>query len=151
MVLVTWDDATAYAKWAVKRLPTETEWEYAARGGLAGKRYPWGDEITHDDANYSGAGGRDKWDKSTAPVGSFDANSYGLYDMAGNLWEWCADWYGENCYTDSPLKNPAGQDTGTYRVVRGGLGTPIRAVCVLLTATTMFHLLGTAATDFAVC
>ena len=120
MVLVTWDDATAYAKRAVKRLPTETEWEYAARGGLAGKRYPWGDEITHDDANYSGAGGRDKWDKSTAPVGSFDANSYGLYDMAGNVWEWCADWYGSDYYSKSPSRNPQGPSSGSTRVLRGG-------------------------------
>jgi formylglycine-generating enzyme required for sulfatase activity len=83
VVGVDWHDAVAYANWARKRLPTEAEWEYAARGGLQGKRYPWGDEISHDDANYNGAGGKDKW-RYCSPVGSFEANGYGLYDMAGN-------------------------------------------------------------------
>ena len=97
MVFVSWYDATAYSKWVGKRLPTEAEWEFAARGGLVGKGFPWSDSVdesvARDYANYSGIGGKDKWDLQTAPEASFKPNGYGLYDMAGNVLEWCQDWY----------------------------------------------------------
>ena len=95
MINVDWHDATAYAKWAGKRLPTQKEWEFAAGGGLIDKEYSWGNDVSlaRDYANYRGVGGRDKWDGMTAPVGSLQPNGYGLYDMAGNVWEWCQDSY----------------------------------------------------------
>jgi formylglycine-generating enzyme required for sulfatase activity len=84
-----------------------------------GAKYPWGDVLTHDNANYRGIGGRDKWEY-TSPVGSFDHNGYGLYDMAGNVWKWCQDWYSSDYYKNSPRENPQGPSSGRFRVLRGG-------------------------------
>ena len=120
MIWVTWDDAIAYANWVGKRLPTEAEWEYAARGRLVGKRYVSGNKITHDDANWGNTvSGNDKW-SGCSPVASFKFNGYGLYDMAGNVWEWCNDWYDGNYYSISPVDNPLGPDNGSWRVLRSG-------------------------------
>ena len=124
VVNVYWDDAVAYANWANKRLPTEAEWEYAARGNLVGKQYPSGDTITHDDANFGGIGGNDIW-KSTSPVGSFSPNGFGLYDMAGNVWEWCFDAYNGEFYRMSPVNNPRFGNVSApkhenFRILRGG-------------------------------
>ena len=94
MIYVTWHDTTAYAKWVGQRLLTEKEWEFATRGGLKNKEYPWGNDesLARDYANCDGIGGKDKW-KYCAPVCSFKPNRYGLFDVAGNVWEWCQDWY----------------------------------------------------------
>ena len=120
ITFVSWEDAVAYAAWAGKSLPTEAQWEKAARGGLEGKLYPWGDVLSHEQANYLGAGGRDLWDLTTSPVGSFPPNGYGIYDMAGNVIEWCLDWYEPTYYQYCPQENPVNLTQTRYRTLRGG-------------------------------
>jgi sulfatase modifying factor 1 len=136
VVHVAWEDAMAYARWAGKRLPTEAEWERAARGGLEGKRYYWGDELRPDgkwmaniwQGTFPVENSADDGFIGTAPVKSFPPNAFGLYDMAGNVWEWCADWYRPNYYASSPKINPQGPESSIdpdgrdepKRVQRGG-------------------------------
>ncbi len=118
VVHISWVDAEAYAKWAGKRLPTEAEWEFAARGGLDGKRYFWGDELKPGGkcmANYWQGKFPDEntledGHRGAAPVGSYPPNGYGLYDMSGNAWEWCSDWYDATYFQKSPRDNPKGPD-----------------------------------------
>ncbi|MFI9560407.1 formylglycine-generating enzyme family protein [Nonomuraea endophytica] len=128
VVHVSWNDAIAYCAWAGRRLPTEAQWEYAARGGLAQRRFAWGQDLTpggrwmcniwqgsfpHDNT------GEDGW-LATAPVRSYPANGYGLYEMSGNVWEWCADWFSAASYADSAPADPEGPPAGERKVIRGG-------------------------------
>jgi len=118
VINVSWEDAAAYCGWAGLRLPTEAEWEKAARGGTV-TTYWWGDVPSRNKANYTGKSGKDVWD-DVSPVGSFPPNPYGLYDTAGNVWEWVSDRYGAEYYGQGPHRNPQGPKTGESRVMRGG-------------------------------
>ncbi len=136
VVHIAWEDAEAFATWAGMRLPSEAEWEYAARGGLRGARFSWGDE-----APDSGPARANTWQGTfpvvntgddgfmlTAPVGQYEPNGFGLYDMAGNVWEWVNDWYRPDYYRMSPRANPEGPEASydpeepgmPKRVIRGG-------------------------------
>jgi sulfatase modifying factor 1 len=125
VTLVGFTDAVAYCKWIstkigrAVRLPTEAEWERAARGGLEARRYPWGDDIDPSRANFLPDPTLKKL-RGTTPVGSYPANAIGLHDMTGNVWEWVADWYAPDTYRDTELRNPRGPSAGALRLVRGG-------------------------------
>jgi sulfatase modifying factor 1 len=136
VVQVSYEDAAAYAKWAGKRLPTEAEFEYAARGGLDQKEFAWGDQMKLGgkhlantwQGRFPSENTKDDGFAGLAPVASFPPNNFGLYDMSGNVWEWCADWYRPDYYAHSPASNPKGPDASfdpdepnaPKRVQRGG-------------------------------
>lgn len=137
VVHVSWFDAQAFCAWSRARLPTEAEWEFAARGGHARRRFPWGDELeprgelrcnvwhgTFPTHNTMVDGFL-----TTAPVSSFAPNDYGLYQTSGNVWEWCADWFSEAYYRISPERDPQGPGVGSRRVLRGGSHLCHRSYC----------------------
>jgi formylglycine-generating enzyme required for sulfatase activity len=124
---VSWDDCQGFCKKAGLRLPTEAEWEYACKAGTNTKFY-WGDKEDGDYMWYNDNSGN-----TTHPVGGKKPNGFGLYDMSGNVWEWCQDWYGENYYKDSPKNNPSGPANGMC--CAAALGSAIRATAVLRTAS----------------
>ncbi|MHC3467405.1 formylglycine-generating enzyme family protein [Streptomyces sp. 7R007] len=126
-VHVSWNDALAFCRWAGARLPTEAEWEYAARGGLEQARYPWGDELTPGgehrcniwQGRFPTKNTAEDGYRGTAPVDAYAPNGFGLYNVAGNVWEWCADWWGTR-HTAGPHTDPRGPERGSVRVMRGG-------------------------------
>ena len=127
-VQVSWNDAAAFAQWAGKRLPTEAEWEFAARGGLEQNRYAWGDELTPGgqhrcniwQGTFPHGNTAEDGYASTAPVDAFPPNGYGLFSVTGNVWEWCADWFDPAHHQFATRVDPVGPSTGTARVMKGG-------------------------------
>jgi formylglycine-generating enzyme len=127
-VHVSWNDADAYARWVDKRLPTEAEWEYAARGGLIGQAFPWGSErepigqhlMNVFQGQFPGENTGADGFYGTAPVMTYPPNAFGLYEMTGNVWEWCSDWFHPGTYADAEAVDPRGPSQGSRRVYRGG-------------------------------
>lgn len=127
-VHVSWNDALAFCAWAGTRLPSEAEWESAARGGLAGCRFPWGDELEPEgehrmnvfQGTFPGHNTAADGYAGTAPVDTFEPNGYGLHQMTGNVWEWTADWFDPAYHARSPQRDPHGPESGAMRVMRGG-------------------------------
>lgn len=125
VVLVRYDDARAYCVWLseglgrLTRLPTEAEWEKAARAGVEGQRYPWGQDVDPSRGNFL-ADPTAKRERGTRPTGTYPPNAYGLCDVAGNVWEWVSDWYAADYYGGGDARDPRGPEAGNMRIVRGG-------------------------------
>ncbi|MDE0103077.1 MAG: SUMF1/EgtB/PvdO family nonheme iron enzyme, partial [Bryobacterales bacterium] len=137
VVHLSWEDANSYCEWKGTRLPTEAEFEYAARGGLEGARYAWGDELTPGGKHRANLwqGTFPQQDRvldgfgSHGPVKQFPHNGYGLYDMTGNVWEWVNDWYAPDYFSRSPVDSPQGPRSGDQKVQRGGSWLCSRNYC----------------------